>query len=247
VGQDAWTINGGTGASVVYNSSAMIVNSIVLAKIANTTDTKIRGTNCIFRTGGGIDVNYAAGCIVTNVEAIAFEDGFRPKIGANVGIDRADETLSNAARISSTDVYGQQGVMNGVRDLGAVEADWRPLYAGDIGKKCTVDEVSPEVYETASHSVFLPTGSIAGKIGAAGAGTMTYDVAVRVTGTGTLTLDLDGNVAKTFTAAEGVQEARIPVTSLKNYSFAYTPGENDEGGAEILGLSRICGTMFTIR
>ena len=247
VGQDAWTINGGTGASVVYNSSAMIVNSIVLAKIANTTDTKIRGTNCIFRTGGGIDVNYAAGCIVTNVEAIAFEDGFRPKIGANVGIDRADETLSNAERISSTDVYGQQGVMNGVRDLGAVEADWRPLYAADVGKKCTVEEVSPEVYETASHSVFLPTGSIAGKVGSASAGTMTYDVAVRVTGTGTLTLDLDGNTARTFTAAEGVQTARIPVTSLMDYSFAYTPGENDEGGAEILGLSRICGTMFTIR
>ena len=247
VGQDAWTINGGTGASVVYNSSAMIVNSIVLAKIANTTDTKIRGTNCIFRTGGGIDVNYAAGCIVTNVAAIAFEDGFRPKIGANVGIDRADETLSNAERISSTDVYGQQGVMNGVRDLGAVEADWRPLYATDIGKKCTVDEVSPEVYETASHSVFLPTGSIGGKVGAAGAGTMTYDVAVRVTGTGTLTLDLDGNVAKTFTVAEGVQTAHIPVTSLMDYSFAYTPGENDEGGAEILGLSRICGSLFSIR
>ena len=246
VGRDSWSVNGVADAVVLYNSNGMIYNSIVLGKVSNASN-KIRGTNCVFRTGCGVADADIDRCIVTNVEAIAFEEGFRPKIGANVAIDRADEMLSDASMITDTDVYGSQGVMNGVRDLGAVEADWRPIYAADVGKKCTVEEVSPEVYETASHSVFLPAGSIAGKIGAAGAGTMTYDVAVRVTGTGTLTLDLDGNVAKTFTAAEGVQEARIPVTSLKNYSFAYTPGENDEGGAEILGLSRICGTMFTLR
>ena len=164
VGQDAWSINGVANAVVVYNSAGMIYNSIILGKVSNSSN-RIRGTNCIFRTGCGVDVADIGRCIVTNVEAIAFEDGFRPKIGANVGIDKADESLSDASMITDTDVYGSQGVMNGVRDLGAVEADWRPIYAADVGKKCTVEEVSPEVYETASHSVFLPTGSISGKIG----------------------------------------------------------------------------------
>lgn len=249
VGSNAWTIAGGTGAAVVYNSSSYIRNSIVLGRVVNGNGTnRIRGTNSVFRAGCGVLDEDAVGCIITNYAAIAFDEGYRPKIGANVAIDMADETLSEASMITDVDVYGAQGVMNGVRDIGAAEADWRGVYAADIGRPCVVDEVSPEVCETEDKTVFLPSGAISGTFGNAGGSAMTCMVKVRVTGNGTLTAYSGDEVLGTFTAADGVQEQLFRVASAPwRYMFAYEPGENDDGGAELLNVARYAGTVFSIR
>ena len=249
VGSNAWTIAGGTGPAVVYNSPAMIVNSIILGRVVDGDGAnRIHGTNCIFRTGCDIGADNAVGCIITNYAAIAFDEGYRPKIGANVAIDMADETLSDAALISDKDAYGNQGVMNGVRDIGAVEADWRGVYAADIGRSFTVATVSPEVCETEGKTVFLPSGSVSGVFGPASGSAMTCAVAVRVMGNGVLSVKNGEDVLETFTAAEGEQTAMIRVAASPwNYSFTYMPGEGDTGGAEILGVVRYAGTVFSLR
>ena len=248
IGTNAWNLAGTeNNASTLYNGSAYIRNSLVLAPKVNNSGSQIKGSNCVFRAGCGVLEDGLVNCIVTNLSAIAFDAGYRPKLGANVGIDRADDSLSNLDMIGGveTDLSGAQGVMNGVRDLGAFEADWRTVYAADIGRRCTVESVSPEVYETENHTVFLPSGEISGVRHSQSAST--YKVSVRVTGNGVLTF-YDGDTEKATFNAGSAQDALFhSESSPLNYRFAYTPGEEDEGGAEILGFDRIAGTTISLR
>ena len=247
VGSNAWTMAGGTGAAVVYNSSAMIVNSIILGRVYDIdTSNYIRGTNSVFRTGCGIAATNAVGCIITNYAAIAFDEGYRPKIGANVAIDMADETLSDAALIGDTDIYGTH-VMNGVRDLGAVEADWRARYAADLGGRIAVTTVSPEVRENAAGHVYLPGGSLEGTFAATAKATRrTLDFLV--TGTGTLTVVVADETVGTFTAGEAVQNCTLTLPPAGGtLRLIYEPGANDVGGAEILACARLSGTALVFR
>ena len=248
IGSNSWNLAGTENSpSTLYNSSSAIVNSLILAPKISNSGAQITGSNSVFRAGCGVREDGLVNCIVTNLAAVAFDAGYRPKVGANVGIDRADDSLSRLDRIGGvgTDLSGAQGVMNGVRDLGAFEADWRPVYAADIGRRCIVESVSPEVYETENHTVFLPSGEIAGIRQSQGA--CTYKVSARVTGTGVLTFYEGDAVRATFTAGSAPEILFHSEVSSLNYRFAYTPGEGDEGGAEILGLDRICGSTFTIR
>ena len=249
IGPDSWRTSGSNASqSTLYNSAGPVVNSLVLAQyISNAiADHHIYGSNSVFRTGCGVQAADLTNCIVTNLAAIALDDDWRPVIGANVGIDRADETLSNAYMIGDTDLSGAQGVMNGARDIGAFEADWRARYAADIGSGCTVPAVSPEVYENAAGHVFLPAGALTASFAATTKQTR-RTLAFAVMGSGTLSVSVNGVVVGEFTSASEQNCTFVLPAAGGTIALAYEPGENDAGGAEILSCARLTGTSFVFR
>ena len=250
VGPNAKDTNGNNCKTALYNCSTPIVNSLILVPKISNSSTHIRGTNNVFIAGCGVLDEDIVDCIVTNLAAVALDDDYRPIIGSNVGIDRAVDTLGNRAFFGGlcADLSGAQGVMNGARDLGALEADWRPRYAEDLGGRCTVATVSPEVYENAAGHVYLPSGSLEGMFAATSKATR-RNLGVRVTGTGTLTVTVAGEVVGEFTANGGdVQNSILALSTVGDaFSLAYVPGKNDTGGAEIVECLRLVGTALTIR
>ena len=149
--------------------------------------------------------------------------------------------------IGDTDLSGAQGVMNGARDIGAFEADWRARYAADIGSGCTVPAVSPEVYENAAGHIFLPTGSLTASF-AATVKQARRTLAFAVTGSGTFSVSVNGTVVGEFTASESAQNCTFVLPAAGGtIALAYAPGENDAGGAEILSCARLAGTSLIFR
>lgn len=57
------------------------------------------------------------------------------------------------------DVYGNPRRSNGGMDIGAVETDWRPRYAADLGRRVTVTSADWTVVEGESGTVRLPDGA----------------------------------------------------------------------------------------
>jgi hypothetical protein len=249
IGPNSWRTSGSNASqSTLYNSAGPVVNSLVLAQyISNAiADHHIYGSNSVFRTGCGVQAADLTNCIVTNLDAVALDDDWRPVIGSNVGIDRADETLSNADMIGDTDLSGAQGVMNGARDIGAFEADWRVRYAADIGSGCTVPAVSPEVYENAAGHVFLPAGALTASFAATTKQTR-RTLAFAVTGSGTLSVSVNGLVIGEFTSASEQNCTFVLPAAGGTIALAYEPGANDVGGAEILSCARLAGTSLVFR
>lgn len=187
-------------------------------------------------------------CIITNLSAVAYDENYRPIVGANVGIDRADDSLSYLPFVWTPDLSGAQNVMNGVRDLGALEADWRPRYAEDLGGHCIVTTVSPDVRENAEGHIYLPSGTLEGTFAATSKATR-RNLGVLVTGTGKLTVTVAGEVVGEFTENGGdVQNSTLKLSTAGDaFAFAYVPGNNDTGGAEIVECMRLVGTTLTIR
>ena len=249
IGPTAKKADGGTASQVLYNTESPVVNSLVLApSFVGTTTHPPQATNCVFVIKWSTADADTGDCIFTNMAAVAYDENYRPIVGANVGIDRADESLSSPSWLVSGDLSGAQSVMNGVRDLGALEADWRPKYAEDLGGRCTVTTVSPEVRENAEGHIYLPSGSLEGAF-AASSKASRRKLGVRVTGTGTLTVTVAGEVVGEFTANGGdVQNSTLKLSTAGDaFSFAYVPGKNDVGGAEIVECSRLVGSSIVIR
>ena len=132
-------------------------------------------------------------------------------------------------------------------DIGCYEADWRGRYAADIGRHRSVSVASAaaNAHEEASGEVYLPEGAISGALLTEQPGKFMFPV--RITGTGTLAVTVNGVTAEyqgprgPFTLEYGVAAGGA------TYAFAYTPGENDVGGAYFGKGGRICGMSVVIR
>ena len=195
------------------------------------------------------------GSAVVDKSQLLFDADFRPVIGANVAIDAANPAYANAASTTTAadgtllDLLGGQRIYNGQRDIGALEADWRPTYATRLGGPgLTVLSASPEVVTGAVSSVCIPTGTVTmawANIRAPRPVRQTFGV--EVTGTGTLTVTVDGETA-TYTAADGALKLTRKTTDAETaLSFVYQPGEEDTGCAILFGFERYSGTTLCFR
>ena len=148
---------------------------------------------------------------------------------------------------AATDAAGNPRIQNAAMDIGCYEADWKGRYAADIGKhrSVIVASAAANAHEEASGEVYLPEGAISGALLAELPSKFVFPI--RITGTGTLAVTVNGVTAEyqgpcgPFTLECGVAAGGA------TYAFAYTPGENDVGGAYFGKGGRICGTAFLIR
>ena len=179
---------------------------------------------------------------LTNSAALALDANFRPIIGTTAGIDAGDPATEE---VSEFDLGGGQRVYNGRRDIGAFEADWRPVYSADIRRsnRLSVTNAGPGVVESVAKTVQIPSGQRLVAELKTGVSSLRWQIRVRVEGTGTLLVTCGGVPLATITSSDGT--ALLPVTGASTGSslvFAYSDGA--DGYAEILGADSLKGLLL---
>ena len=175
---------------------------------------------------------------------------YRPLIDAgNAVLDAGlNEIRSDAADLASaTDASGRPRLSNGRIDIGALEADWNPVYSTRLGHGVTVTAASPSCVTNAAGGVALAAdGTLALDWALGGAG---GTVSVDVTGDGTLTVSRNGTVEATFTAASDPKAYVFQPSdaAVQKLVFAYEPGESGEGAAAVLRCRRQLGMLLIVR
>ena len=155
------------------------------------------------------------------------------------GIDRGDMAVSSDM-LGDKDIYGTPRILNAVLDIGAVEYDWRPTFAAELGRRFTMTYASPSVTTNATGGLRLD-----GNVGTLGdralpvciAGTATsegpYEILFDVTG-GSLAVYVDGVLAGE-SSGTGEQSIRFDVPdAAAEIRFTFTP-DVENPGAAVLG------------
>jgi hypothetical protein len=234
--------------SEAFEAKYPVCNSIIAAPISASESKPVVLNNCVILEGMISDkvAPYVTltDCIVTNLEAVALlADGSISATSCAIDFGSASYI---SQKLSDIDIIGSQRIYNGRVDAGAYEFDWRGKYADTIlPKRCTVGKASPEVVQ--GEAKVLVTGTLDTEIVGPGTGRRyQVEIPVKVTGTGTLTVEKGDETVATFTAFDGEQIfAYKSMNNSETFSFVYTPGESDNGCAEI-GQGKINSFAFTV-
>jgi hypothetical protein len=209
-------------------------------------------SNIVCGTGSKFNTHNSTGDVhVVDISSQRFVDGCVPVVGANAAVDAADETLCTNL-YTKADQRGFQRVMNGRRDIGAYEADWRGVFAGMLNPSAnvlTVDAASPHVVKDGG-AIAIRSGSLSVTWHNTTGKDVLYKMPVRVAGGGTLTVMHDGEPFCVVRKGDGdVVLSHICKDALCSFTFAYEPGGDDDGGAIFGGFvrSRMAGFVFTVR
>ena len=260
-----WTTSG-TAQVLFWNNVSedqSIVNSIVLdGRFYLTTKSGVEKkhlyiTNCIFRAatgdpGGVLHEEYAHN---TRFDVPASEStldaDYRPVLGSFVGIDAGDASANRETY--DKDVFGNPRILNGAIDIGAVEYDWRPKFAQELGRSFRMTYASPTVTTNETGGVLIPADC-----GTLGDRAVPRCVAVAPTATGKyeLRFRLDGGSAEVYVGGVLAEEAsgagehsvRLNVADVADeIRFVFTPDVEDAGSALLRALCRANGFSVTIR
>lgn len=209
-----------------------------------------KASSCVFMDyDGDIDLSLPdlSTCSKVSKEACALDGVGCPDPLTSVLVDRGDPYRG----LGGTDANGGQRVYNGRIDVGAVEADWRPVYSKILGRRVTVDAVVPQVVAAdAKDKVLIPSGGfeMSWKSRLANGSYPRANFTAKVSGTGTLTVLLNGATLATLTSADGLQKVFFqPEAEVTGLSFAYAPGTADTGAAEIAGFKSDIGMALIVR
>ena len=209
-------------------------------------------SNVVCETGSGFNAHNSTGNVhVVDFGSQRFVDGCVPVAGANAAVDAADETLCTNL-YTKADLRGFQRVMNGRRDIGAYEADWRGVFARTLNPSAnalTVDAASPHVVKDGG-ALAIRSGTLAITWRNTTGKGMLYRMPARVTGGGTLRVTHGGELFGTVRKGDGeVAFSHICEDAAGSFAFSYEPGEADDGCAIIGGFerSRMAGFVFTVR
>lgn len=247
-------IHGGTDNNAgVYATSSCTLRNCIIRCGCNLKTTKGLAYYTYFERAPVSEASYhnlGEGSNVVGADRLQLDDDGRPVVGANDAIDKANTSYYSAAALGDTDASGFQRVMNGALDCGALEADWRPKFAADICRNTRAFKVvsaTENVVETNSTVVVSPGQVLEATWKNATGKEMEHAVAFRVTGNGELALQVNGET-RTYTSADGDVVYRFSsALASSTLVFAYTGGEDDEGGAEILSASRQIGFALFVR
>ena len=214
-------------AVYVTSTNYKFENCLFACATCQTKVTVSKASHCVFATDCGnvlSNENADATCVFTNLAAIALDDIGRPVVGSgNPAIDAADETLFDAELCGEFDASGFQRVMNAKMDIGALEADWRGVYAQAIGnRRVSVTAASPNVTLDEDSKVKLTDEdslAVAWNHKASGNRTVT----ATIVGEGTLTVSNGAETVATFTGpvTDGTA-VYAGEAGLENLSFAFS-------------------------
>ena len=214
--------------------------------------------NCLFLGGARCPVRHIYNCIVPSEGFIytgRSSSNWVDIVVADVEVDEKyapayDSAAANAANMDYVtelelegDAYGNPRRSNGGLDVGAVEKDWRPRYAADLGRRVSVTEASWDVTETVSKGVEIPDGASLTAEWAFGATPRRGNPAIRFTvGTGaTLTIVRAGRDPLVF--GPGAGEYRFAdMDELETFAFSASGGN-----VELLGFDRNVSFIMTLR
>ena len=179
------------------------------------------------------------GNVLASSDALKLDAEGRPVVGACAAVDAGDAAL-NGAYVGETDLLGGPRVSNARLDIGALEGDWRPVYARAIRRsRVTVTEASPAVTTNAEGKVVLTADARLTAV-VQGPSESRYLLRVRVPDGGTLTVTVGGKSIVCTADAELDLAASGETCAL---AFAYA----GPGAAVIDGLKRAGGLVFVVR
>lgn len=224
-------------------TGGVMYNSLSLGRI----NTDVLSCNCAFVSNKTMPTaDRRTNCVVATAAELAVDADYRPLFG-NKAIDAGSNEWVTAE--VALDLGGGQRIYNATVDCGAYEFDWRPRYSRDLAPRwVTVAKASPEVIESDLGTVrILPDGHL-DLTWEEGGATGSYNFQAEVTGTGTLSILRDGVAFAELMASDGAQKMQFSSSAaVTGLSFAYTPGENDSGYAELFGFTHGSGTMLLFR
>ncbi len=225
---------------------ARVVNSAVMHPKVAARDEKFPfvAANTFYLKGCGLDEadESFADCRFLDAAAFALDGDLRPVVGESPLVDAARVELSCADAGAARDASGFQRVMNGARDVGALEGDWRGTFARDVSKsrKFAVMEASPEVREDPeTRRVRIPGAStLVCRWKAPGT---RYAVRVLVVGGGELSVSHNGEALPGVTAQDGEREFSLVASADGDeLALAYS----GDGYCELVdALGRMGGIM----
>ena len=241
--------SGGLTPQVIYmyNATCSMKNSAILGgKPYYGGNSKMYCTNCVIVDTDNDSFEKAYGSnafntIFTNAAAMKVDADYRPMFGKFLGIDAgATECLS--PELGDKDVYGTPRVLNGAIDIGAVEYDWRPVFASNIGKRIALTDVSPSVTTNAVGGLLIPDGVVAGTVPSKGF----YDFAFAVSG-GMLEAFAGGESVGTY-SDEGEFTLRMKMSEAgAEFRFVFTPDAENPGSVALKSVVPIRGLVVSIR
>lgn len=197
----------GTAAEVIQATTCPIVNSAILDGYCGGSAT-FHLTNCLVSSTSTSWANLPRyNTIITNETGAAVDAEYRPILGSFAGIDKGDAAYSTAS-LGDTDLFGNQRVMNGALDIGAVEYDWRPEFSAELGRRFKVGYASPSVTTNADSGLLVVGGEVSGKVTSPG----TYEIAFDVTA-GSLAVYVGGELADE-SSGTGEQSIRFKVADI---------------------------------
>ena len=221
-----------------------IVNSAILAGRYYIANAKFYCTNCLVmagQTSSVLRVEQSYNTIFTNASGARVDSEYRPIFGSFAGIDAGDATYSSET-LGEKDVYGTSRILNGAIDIGAVEYDWRPTFAGELGRRFKIADVSPSVTTNATGGLLVPDGVVAGTATSASS----YEIAFSVTG-GSLAVYVGGDLAGE-SSGTGAQSIRFIVPNAADeIRFVFTPDAESPGAAVLQRFVGALGFSISIR
>ena len=239
-------------ALYVTGQDCPVRNTVVIGSTNNdNTQNKNVAYNSFFtKVSAKTSEDYfGAGSALVDASELLLDADYRPVVGANVAIDGGSTNYYKTAQSGKTDILGGQRIYNGSLDAGALEADWRPRYAADMGGAAglVVTEASPEVVEDAGR-VCISNGTVTVAWANTRAPRKTLQTyCIEVTGNGTLTVTVDGE-STDYTSADGALKLERKTTAANtDMVFAYAPGEEDTGCAILSGFDRASGSVVIFR
>ena len=247
-GSAANAVNGASSGSAIFHDNLVLGSTGAKGSLTNTV------TGCVFADSSN-NMPTDGTCIVVPGTELEVDDDLRPIVGRNAAVDRGSiEALTTHTKgllPSDKDALGFQRVMNGTIDVGALEGDWRPMYAKILDGKGTYLQVTAADSGVVTNDV---DGVASVALGGGDALALTWGTpahpAVRrgkmlVTGEGTLTVTLNGETFAAVTSADGVVDFAVPVNGLSTLDFAFAFA--GEGSADLYGFSAKVGAVFSIR
>ena len=218
-----------------------VIDCLVLGRIH--AQVKMRRTAAL--STSGVQSANCEDCILTNLAALAVDDDYRPVIGENAAIDAIPLAADGDSIRGVKDASGAQRVFNGARDLGALEADWRPRYAKTLGgRRIEVTAADPAVVETAG-AVRIPEGSVELVWRTPEGREIPHAMGMTVSGGGTLSVDKDGTAFAAVTeAASGVRT--FNAAGAVTLRFSYAADDAAAGYAELSGFSAPLGFVLHV-
>ena len=256
LGPDNYNMNGGAAQTVSGASSnqAYFHDNLVLGKTGGKGNLTNKVTGCVFANScNNLPVDDT--CVVVPSAELVVDENLRPIVGQNAAVDigSPEALVAHTAGLLPLDVdaLGFMRVMNGRIDVGALEGDWRPMYAKLLDGKGTCLKVTAVDSGTFTNevggvaSVELHGGESLALTWGAEDLPATRRGKVLVTGEGTLAMILNGETNAVFTAADGAAEFAIPATGLSTFDFGFA--FEGEGTADLYGFSARLGSMFSIR
>ena len=235
--------NDGT-AQMLFRSSGShrVLNSLFTYKSDRWHGT-VCATNCIFasETKTNLSPENCENCLFgQSATKINVDADFRPKAGS-IAIDTGDETYATYDYGAEKDIYGTPRTLNGKFDIGAVEYDWRTMFAAEVGKRISLTDVSPSVTTNAAGGILIPSGAVAGKVPSKGS----YDFTFDVTG-GTLEAAIGGEIVGTY--ADGTHTVRMNVLDpAAEFRFRFEPDAENPGMAIFKSVVSVRGLTISVR